>query len=234
MSHIRQTHCVLIKQSGLVSVYKMALSEPTKQGCIEYFVWFCRIWGIATALVLWGIGIEVIFTKEMVGYYIIAVAIVMSVFETVFLVHHLISECQGDLSQSCLRCWSFVLLIDDWRKALLYLLLSVFCLIRNFLLEGEAWLSVIAGSMVLMSSLFYVLKSLTNSRLHLPELSSQNSGNNTYNRLDRTSDELGSGGSIANEMPNQYGDTISIQSGAALISNAQDRSLAEQDGIMEA
>jgi len=53
-------------------------------------------------------------------------------------------------------------------------------------------------------------------------------------RLDRTSDELGSGGSIANEMPNQYGDTISIQSGAALISNAQDRSLAEQDGIMEA
>lgn len=59
-----------------------------------------------------------------------------------------------DLSQSCLRCWSFVLLIDDWRKALLYLLLSVFCLIRNFLLEGEAWLSVIAG--ILQTCLFFL------------------------------------------------------------------------------
>ena len=51
-------------------------------------------------------------------------------------------------------------------------------------------------------------------------------------RIDRTGEDLGSG-SITNDMPPQP-DTISIQSGAALLSNAQDRSLAEQDGIMEA
>ena len=51
-------------------------------------------------------------------------------------------------------------------------------------------------------------------------------------RIDRTGEDLGSG-SITNDMSPQP-DTISIQSGAALLSNAQDRSLAEQDGIMEA
>ena len=51
-------------------------------------------------------------------------------------------------------------------------------------------------------------------------------------RIDRTGEDLGSG-SITNDMPPQP-DTISIQSGAALLSNAQDRSLAEQEGIMEA
>ena len=53
-------------------------------------------------------------------------------------------------------------------------------------------------------------------------------------RVDRSVEELGSGGSITNEIPANLADNISIQSGAALLSNAQDRSMAEQSEIMEA
>ena len=49
--------------------------------------------------------------------------------------------------------------------------------------------------------------------------------------MDRSNEEMGSGGSITNDIP---ADCISIQSGAALLSNAQERSMAEQSEIMEA
>jgi len=202
-----------------------------KQNCADYFVWFCRIWGIASALVLWGIGIEIAFDKEIIGYYIIGVACIMSALETVFLVHLLVKECHGELSKSCTNCWGCMITVDDWKKSILYILLSVFCLVRNFLLQGEAWLSIIAGTMLVLAAVFYFIKSFTDSKLEMVE-GERHATNNTYSRIDRTGEDLGSG-SITNDMPPQS-DTISIQSGAALLSNAQDRSLAEQDGIMEA
>ncbi|XP_067935567.1 transmembrane protein 72-like [Watersipora subatra] len=211
----------------------MALSPQHRQFCSEYFVWFCRLWGIATALVLWGIGIEVAFDKELVGYYIIGVAAVMSGFETMFLVHYVVKECQTDCNKSCLSCWSCFLTFDDWKKSLLYIALSVFCLIRNFLLEGEAWMSMIAGIMLLLAAFFYMIKSFTNSRIYLPaEPQDHDPSTNSYNRVDRSGEDLGSAGSITNDLPPNLGDNVSIRSGAALLGN--DQSMAEQSGIMEA
>ncbi|KAI0213216.1 hypothetical protein LSAT2_001766 [Lamellibrachia satsuma] len=53
--------------------------DSRKCSCFwELFVSFCRFWGVITAIVLWGVGGEVIYRGYALGAYLLLAALLMS------------------------------------------------------------------------------------------------------------------------------------------------------------
>jgi len=53
--------------------------------------------------------------------------------------------CYREMNSTWTKVWSCLLSLDDWKKSILYFLLSVFCFLHQFIIDGEGWMSIIAG-----------------------------------------------------------------------------------------
>ncbi|XP_076349817.1 transmembrane protein 72-like isoform X3 [Tachypleus tridentatus] len=89
-----------------------------------------RVWGILTVVVFWGVGVDVALHGHKLGIYII-----------------------DENKDKCFRCWKQLQWLDQWRKSLLYLGMSVLCFIR----PSTVWLAIVAGVMLITLAILYLL-----------------------------------------------------------------------------
>ncbi|KAL3876897.1 hypothetical protein ACJMK2_034678 [Sinanodonta woodiana] len=177
----------------------------------EFFVWICRFWGIVTAIVSWGVGVETLFYGHYVGYYLICVACATTFLEFVFLINYCVQLCFSP-DTCCVSLWKIILKLDDWKKGFFYVALSVLC----FLHPVEVWLAIIPGIMFVLNGFFYILKTFkTLADREKVKLAQRPS----YDKFDDLQDDL------------EIGDTVLNPHGTISIMN--DETLAEQQDILE-
>ncbi|XP_013401945.1 uncharacterized protein LOC106167652 [Lingula anatina] len=139
----------------------MTVSTARCRRCFECFIWICRIWGLITAVGLWGIGVEAAFRHHPLGFYLIGAAFIMTFLETVFLTNLCVLACTERDSPrrppSCgVKFWSWVMWFDNWKKGIFYLILCIPCFIQ----PQEVWMAIISGVMMIISAIFYCIKSI--------------------------------------------------------------------------
>ncbi|CAL1530724.1 unnamed protein product [Lymnaea stagnalis] len=143
----------------------------------------CRLFGIVTALVLWGVGVEYVFYGAVFGVYYIIIAIVISFLEVVFLLNHVVEVCVSRTS-ILVRIWDIVLCIDDWKKGGLYFVVfAPPCFVK----PAEAVLGIPAGCLLIVTGILYMLKTLKTKRDEENEDILQNTA---YNRFEDVQEEV--------------------------------------------
>ncbi|KAK7113389.1 transmembrane protein 72-like [Littorina saxatilis] len=129
------------------------MSGPTCGRCGKVLLALCRFMGLATALGLWGVGVEAVYFNHDLGFYLAPLAVIISFLETVFLLNYCVEVCVSPRS-ICARVWDGVLWLDDWRKGLVYVLTAIPC----FLCPNTVPLAMACGAMLAATGLLYSLK----------------------------------------------------------------------------
>ncbi|KAK7502361.1 hypothetical protein BaRGS_00006314 [Batillaria attramentaria] len=158
------------------------MNGPTCDCCGNVLVRFCQVFGLMTALGLWGVGVEAVFYHHDLGFYILPLAVIISFFELVFLINYCVEVCVGPNSV-CVRVWDAVLWVDDWKKGLAYMVLAVPC----FLSPKQVLLGVVSGVMLVVTGLLYCLKTCKTRRDAAVQ---QFIPKSTYDRFDDVQEDL--------------------------------------------
>lgn len=146
-------------------------------------IFACRFFGLTTALVFWGVGVEYLYYARVFGIYFLVVAILVSFLEVVFLLNHVIEVCVSRTS-FIVRLWDIVQWLDDWKKGVLYFVfLSPPCFVRPF----EALLGVISGIMLVVTGILYMLKTFKTNK---DEEDASYEANAPYDRFDDIPEDL--------------------------------------------
>ncbi|XP_062542489.1 uncharacterized protein LOC134210456 isoform X2 [Armigeres subalbatus] len=129
-----------------------------------------RIWGIVTAIVVSGVGVDIMVHGYTAGVYIIVASVVIFILEikwlfTLFI--HLLCTSSGDssnsstgsndgdyaASSSCHKCWSICRFCGGWRLSLPYVALGIALIIW----PHRLWLSHVAGGQLIGLALLRLL-----------------------------------------------------------------------------
>ncbi|XP_021697438.1 uncharacterized protein LOC5563737 isoform X1 [Aedes aegypti] len=115
-----------------------------------------RIWGIATAIVVSGVGVDILVHGYNAGVYIIVASVVIFLLEikwlfTLFI--HLFctssngGSIDGDYSSSsgCVKCWSICRFCGGWRLSFPYVALGI----ALIMWPHRLWLSHVAGGQLI-------------------------------------------------------------------------------------
>lgn len=144
----------------------------------------CRIWGLATAVGMYGVGADVIFHRHYLGIYILAVAFLISFLETTWVVSIFLGLCISDDTHPCLRYWDYILWLNRWKKSILYV-----CLALVMFLEPHAvWLAVISGAMLSFLALLYLVETFKAQYENKDAL--LGSREDTYDRFEDVPDDI--------------------------------------------
>ncbi|KAK7003695.1 transmembrane protein 72 [Biomphalaria glabrata] len=136
------------------------MENSREECCWKSLVVACRVLGIITALVLWGVGVEYVFHGALFGIYYLIIAIVVSFLEVVFLLNHVVELCVRQTSLF-MRMWDIVLCLDDWKKGGLYFVVfSPPCFVK----PAEVELGIPAGCLLIVTGILYMLKTLKTKR----------------------------------------------------------------------
>ncbi|XP_061601438.1 transmembrane protein 72 [Cololabis saira] len=123
----------------------------------------CRILGVSTATVLFGVGVETVQHQEFnsLGIYLIASSVAILMFELAYFLDTLLSMCLP-----CPPDWLLFVLwrkmshIGGFHKFLFYTIMSVICFLHPILV----WHAIIPGSMLLVTAFFnFILSKKTKS-----------------------------------------------------------------------
>lgn len=98
-------------------------------------------------------GVETAYYGHYLGFYILVIAGVVTFLEAVFAITYFIDLCVS-VDSRWKGCWDVILWLDDWKKGVLYFVLSIPCFIQPV----EVWLAIIGGTILILSGIFYVLK----------------------------------------------------------------------------
>jgi hypothetical protein len=93
---------------------------------------------------------------------------VLTFTETLFVVSFWLSVCirsSNDADHPCLRCWNSLQWLDNWKKGILYLLMSVGCYVSPV----EVWIALISGAMLVVTSLLYFVKTVKDRQDRRPK-----------------------------------------------------------------
>lgn len=183
----------------------------------DFFLWLCRLWGLATLIATWGIGAEVSFYGHYLGFYLLGVAVLVTFLEIEFLITQCVDVCIS-ADSICKTCWNGVKWLDNWKKAVLYLALSVPCFIQ----PHSVWLAAIAGTMLILCGVFNILKTFkTNVEKERKKVATTPS----YDKFDEIHDDM----DIEDDDDN---DDASMQhSGTMIVS--MDNDIGDQQEILE-
>lgn len=127
------------------------------------YTWFCNAFGILTAFGLWGVGVESVYRREVLGVYVLCIAVIVTFVEMIAIVDFWLAICTTDANSRCRARWKTLTWLDNWKRALLYVVLSVGCFVRL----PRVWLSAISGVMLLISSVLYSCKTFKDRRRDL-------------------------------------------------------------------
>ncbi|XP_063969257.1 uncharacterized protein LOC129281319 [Lytechinus pictus] len=104
--------------------------------CIwRYYSPFVRTCGVLVGGALWAIGITQIYDAstgdtDLFFIYILFAALVVSLLELMIFIAPCCDKCCSRDGR-CYVYWEYMNWLDNWKRAILYLLLSVFCYIRH-------------------------------------------------------------------------------------------------------
>ncbi|KAH9503019.1 hypothetical protein Btru_072636 [Bulinus truncatus] len=112
-----------------------------------------RTLGLITIAVLWISTVLIIkdHNSSYVGYYLIGVSTLVTFFEITWIIDK--SACcvrQG----CCCRIWSGIMWVDNWKKFILYILLSVPLFLEDFRLV----FGIVSGLLLMLLSTLYLIK----------------------------------------------------------------------------
>ncbi|XP_058067142.1 uncharacterized protein LOC131216622 [Anopheles bellator] len=113
-----------------------------------------RLWGVVTAIVVSGVGIDIMVHGYTAGVYIIVASVVIFVLEIKWLFTLFIVLCtNNDYSSRCYRCWSICRFCGGWHLTFPYVALGV----ALILWPHRLWLSHVAGGLLIGLALLRLL-----------------------------------------------------------------------------
>ncbi|XP_071455391.1 uncharacterized protein [Hetaerina americana] len=127
--------------------------------CCDYVVPFTRFWGIITAVVMSGVGVDLTYHGHKMGIYFLVSAAVVFFLEITWAITMFLQVClrhDDGCGGGCLRCWKGVLWCGSWKKGILYALAGAAILIRPY----HLWLTPASGGMLLFLAVLYFLLTL--------------------------------------------------------------------------
>ncbi|XP_046352318.1 uncharacterized protein [Haliotis cracherodii] len=114
----------------------------------------CRLWGLATIAVLWAGAVTTIQSghdQYYVGWYLVGAGVLVTWYEITWFF---------DKSACCLRegccckCWSIMMWVDNWKKGILYLALSI----PTFISGMRIILGMVSGFLLIILGCLYIVK----------------------------------------------------------------------------
>ncbi|XP_044726913.1 uncharacterized protein LOC123290701 [Chrysoperla carnea] len=129
-----------------------------------------RFWGVATSVVLLGVGVEHAVHKHLLGIFFIFAALGIFFLEivwaiTLFLRLFLFNK-DVDENGLGIRCWYKVLWVSSWKKTIIYVPLALLPLIYPY----KLWLSYLVGIQLLILGILHFVLSGNKHRTTKPEL----------------------------------------------------------------
>ncbi|KAL4089322.1 hypothetical protein QTP88_024376 [Uroleucon formosanum] len=112
-----------------------------------------RIFGVFTAIVMFGVGVDIAIHHHEFGLYIMLMALLVFFLEITWAITLFLNVCIKNEISPIFNFWEIVLWLRLWKKSLLY---TVFSLVF-FLWPHGLWLSNIAGALLLWLSFLYVV-----------------------------------------------------------------------------
>ncbi|XP_024214991.2 transmembrane protein 72 [Halyomorpha halys] len=120
----------------------------------EYVKNFTRFWGVITAVVLCGVGVDIAAHHHTIGIYYVICSFVVFFLEITWIITLFVQLCIRNEFHPCLTCWSKVLWFRLWKRSLLYAIIALVL----FLKPHRLWLSIASGvQLVILSSLYLML-----------------------------------------------------------------------------
>lgn len=169
-----------------MSLSYFCASIQVPSGCpslSSVILWSCRVSGLATATCMSGVGVEVAYFGHPIGWYALAVAVVLVLLETLFMVHLCVSIGfrPGKLVSLLLDGLETV---DSLKKCPLYVLMSIAC----FCQPTTVWLLLIPGSLLLLTGALNLVYSIAKRR----ERTDREGREANYDRFDEFAENINS------------------------------------------
>nr|XP_053631245.1 uncharacterized protein LOC128687679 [Cherax quadricarinatus] len=128
--------------------------EERRCGCMWENLPYCtRGLGVATAVVLWGVGVDMVYHHHLLGVYILVFALTLFFLEITWAVTLFLRVCIRNESSRVLGCWSLVLWLDTWKKCIIYWSVAAAVLLRPHTL----WLTSVSGGLLLLLGVLHLL-----------------------------------------------------------------------------
>ncbi|KAL1505926.1 hypothetical protein ABEB36_005374 [Hypothenemus hampei] len=138
--------------------------EPTRQSrlCVitcdtvyDYLYYFTRIWGISTATVLAGVGVDFIYHNRFPGYLLIAYAVTIFIAETLWILT-LFLKLMIRVDHNVWRIWKYCTMLDDWKKSPVYIFIGLMTMYKPY----KLWLVYLAGGATIFLGIMHLLLSI--------------------------------------------------------------------------
>ncbi|VVC31406.1 Transmembrane protein 72 [Cinara cedri] len=112
-----------------------------------------RIFGVFTAIVMFGVGVDIAIHHYQFGLYVMVMALLVFFLEITWAITLFLNVCIKNEFSPIFNFWEVVLWLRLWKKSLLY---TVFAVVLFFWPHG-LWLSNVAGALLLWLSFLYII-----------------------------------------------------------------------------
>ncbi|XP_052897099.1 uncharacterized protein LOC128304018 [Anopheles moucheti] len=113
-----------------------------------------RLWGVVTAIVVSGVGIDIMVHGYTAGVYIIVASVVIFLLEIKWLFTLFIVLCtNNDYSSRCYQCWSVCRYCGGWHLTFPYVALGIALIVW----PHRLWLSHVAGGLLIALAMLRLL-----------------------------------------------------------------------------
>ncbi|XP_045596182.1 transmembrane protein 72 isoform X2 [Procambarus clarkii] len=128
--------------------------EEARCACFWENLPFCtRGLGVATAVVLWGVGVDMVYHHHIIGVYILVFSVTLFFLEITWAITLFLRVCIRNETSRVLGCWSLVLWFDTWKKSVIYWAAAAAVLLRPHTL----WLTSVSGGLLIGLGMFHLL-----------------------------------------------------------------------------
>ncbi|XP_060524556.1 uncharacterized protein LOC132700970 [Cylas formicarius] len=111
---------------------------------------FTRCWGIVAATVLAGVGIDLVYHRRRMGFYLIAESIFIFISEVSW-VATLFLQLSVRSDHKIWRIWTTASCFQGWKKTLVYFPMAILSLILPY----KLWLTYLSGAFLLLLSVLH-------------------------------------------------------------------------------
>lgn len=138
-------------------IIRTEVGPPTQPKVLKHITIIVRLWTIGTLAVMWSTSITTLQFANGAplywGWYILSASITVTLLELTWMIDKCTSSCCSK-EGCCCKCWSVVMWLDNWKKGILYLLITV----PIFLIGTKVIIGFIAGICLVMAGLLYIMK----------------------------------------------------------------------------
>lgn len=142
------------EKDRIIKTEKKDLQQPR---VLAYITILARLWTLATLCVMWATSITTLQfasgTPLYWGWYMLSASILVTLLELIWIIDKC-ACCTCNKEGCCCKCWSIVRWVDDWKKGILYLLVSV----PLFLNGIQIILGLVSGVCLVIAGILYVVK----------------------------------------------------------------------------